>query len=329
MGRETNLNSLILCLDRLQKLVNTRNSLNLYDLNTQCETIYKEILNVLFGWELENANITIQHNCPGFDLIDIDKKILIQVSSEVKKDKIEKSLNKNIYKKYANYSFKFLGIIEKIDSKFKNIEYENPYNLKFNPKNDIIDHHYLISQIHDASIEKQEKIISTLSDEIRSLILSDTRKVTTILADLINHIHQTSLAEIDESEYQTISFEIEEKISFNKLKNKAHLVNDYFIYHNDMLNIYEDLDIQGNNKSRSVLQKIRKVYHDSKKDKFSPDEIFGECSKQIKKVIIESENWIPIDEEPLEMYIDIILVDAFVRCKIFENPEKAKDVVTR
>ncbi|WP_036497931.1 ABC-three component system protein, partial [Mycoplasma yeatsii] len=134
----------------------------------------------------------------------------------------------------------------------------------------------------------------------------------------------------NESEYETISFEIEEKISFNKLKDRVYLIEEYFHFNRNMVEIYEDLDRQGNNKSRSVLQKIWKIYKDLKiQNEFSADEIFDECSKEIKKVVMKSTNLKDVEEDSLEMYIDIILVDAFVRCKIFENPEKAKDVITR
>ncbi|WP_036497920.1 SMEK domain-containing protein, partial [Mycoplasma yeatsii] len=191
--RRINLNRAISSLKRLEELVEARNSLNLNDLNIDCEVIYRQLLNVLFGWNLENSNITIKFNCPGFDLVDKYKKILIQVSSDVSKDKISKSLDKKIYKDYNDYSFKFLGITEKVDSKMKNIEFSNPYNLKFNPQEDIIDHQYLISLIQDASIEKQEKITSILWDEIKSLLLLDIKQVTTNLAQLINIIHETDL----------------------------------------------------------------------------------------------------------------------------------------
>ena len=33
-------------------------------------------------------------------------------------------------------------------------------------------------------------------------------------------------------------------------------------------------------------------------------------------------------EEDLRLYIDIILVDAFVRCKIFENPKRMHNDTT-
>ena len=44
----------------------------------------------------------------------------------------------------------------------------------------------------------------------------------------------------------------------------------------------------------------------------------------IMKIIEESANYKKLPFEELEMCVDILVVDAFMRCKIFENPEKNK-----
>ncbi|MFL0131295.1 ABC-three component system protein [Tenacibaculum maritimum] len=49
----------------------------------------------------------------------------------------------------------------------------------------------------------------------------------------------------------------------------------------------------------------------------------------MKEKIINSANFnnMPIDE--LELCIDVIVVDAFIRCKIFKNPKDYNHVTTR
>jgi hypothetical protein len=42
------------------------------------------------------------------------------------------------------------------------------------------------------------------------------------------------------------------------------------------------------------------------------------------KIIEESSNYRVLPFEELEMCVDILVVDAFMRCKIFENPEENK-----
>ena len=47
------------------------------------------------------------------------------------------------------------------------------------------------------------------------------------------------------------------------------------------------------------------------------------------KVISESSNYIKMPMEELQMCTDILVVDAFIRCKIFKNPEGYNHVITR
>ncbi|WP_407267401.1 ABC-three component system protein [Tenacibaculum maritimum] len=57
--------------------------------------------------------------------------------------------------------------------------------------------------------------------------------------------------------------------------------------------------------------------------------IFFSIIEKIKEKIINSANFnnMPIDE--LELCIDVIVVDAFIRCKIFKNPKDYNHVTTR
>jgi hypothetical protein len=79
----------------------------------------------------------------------------------------------------------------------------------------------------------------------------------------------------------------------------------------------------GSNKSNSVLAKIKREYIKAK-DSGSPDDEFFSVIDVLKNKVIESANYsqIPIDE--LELCIDILVVDAFIRCKIMESPEGYK-----
>ncbi len=83
---------------------------------------------------------------------------------------------------------------------------------------------------------------------------------------------------------------------------------------------YSEFDTLGVNKSTSVLRSIRKEYRDLK-NSGTPDFIFQSVIEKIKEKVLESPNFerIPIDE--LELCVDILVVDAFIRCKIFENPQ--------
>ncbi len=76
----------------------------------------------------------------------------------------------------------------------------------------------------------------------------------------------------------------------------------------------------GNNKSNSVLATIRRE-HRKFKDIEDKDEVFLSVIDNVQERILKSANYVHIPIDELELCIDILVVDAFIRCKIFENPE--------
>ena len=77
--------------------------------------------------------------------------------------------------------------------------------------------------------------------------------------------------------------------------------------------------VVGNNKSFAVLQTINKEYLQLK-TKFSGDSLYRAIAEILKEKLLLSANLKHFYDEDLELYIDIVLVDAFIRCKIFEKP---------
>ena len=56
------------------------------------------------------------------------------------------------------------------------------------------------------------------------------------------------------------------------------------------------------------------------KSKFSGDELYQAIAQNIKEKLSLSANLKQFYDDDLELYVDIILVDAFIKCKIFEKP---------
>lgn len=81
--------------------------LGLYDINRMCEFFYTRLLRELYGYKVTNAN-TNQANTKGIDLIDTENKLMVQVSSDCSKNKIQKSIAKS--QNYIGYHFIFISI---------------------------------------------------------------------------------------------------------------------------------------------------------------------------------------------------------------------------
>lgn len=116
-------------------------------------------------------------------------------------------------------------------------------------------------------------------------------------------------------------------------KNKFHIytpiISDHKIYHCRLDDKYIEFDKQGSNKSFSVLSVIRKQYIKLIGKNIDSCEIFYLIIDEIIKVIVNSKNYVEIPYEELELCVSILVVDAFIRCKIFKNPEGYNYAVTR
>ena len=123
-------------------LIKRMNSLERYDINKTCEYFYARLFNILRGYNLSNINIE-SPNYPGIDLIDKESKIVMQVSSQTNKQKIQDAINKS--QKHKHFHFYFLSIAKDIKRQRK-LSY-NVGNLHFCPQTDILDDRILISEL--------------------------------------------------------------------------------------------------------------------------------------------------------------------------------------
>ena len=56
LTRETYINEIVSRLSYLESTIKCRNSLNLYDIDIHAESFFCELLNLAFGYKLENLN---------------------------------------------------------------------------------------------------------------------------------------------------------------------------------------------------------------------------------------------------------------------------------
>lgn len=302
-------------LDRLSGLaynVELRGLLNLLDLHVISEDFFVGLLNLVYGWNLRNANCLLQ-NAPGIDLVDDSNHILVQVTGSCTKKKIDHSLEE-ISEKYSGYHFYFVPIV--LDARKQRIYgYTPPHRVLFNPKTDILDIHFIADRIKGMTdIEK----VATIAMYVRNNIRHDTPSSVQLTSGLNDIICLLAKDSLNEGDFDTADFEIKAKISFNNLSIYAKdIIDQYKIYYVNVQDIYKEYARQGKTKSMAVLQKLHKIYI-SLKTQASGDALFMAIEKEIIKQIDHSNN--KLTEEQLEMFVDILIVHAFIECKIFEKP---------
>lgn len=120
----------------------------------------------------------------------------------------------------------------------------------------------------------------------------------------------------------------DEKILFNNIVIYKPIIEEYSAFHGKLNSIYEEIEKQGSSKKDFLLQNIRTLYLKEKgkyknieKIRANADSIFENIENEIWKIIDDSNNLskeLPI--ESLNMAVLIVMVDAFMRCKILEEP---------
>ncbi|MCW3789379.1 ABC-three component system protein [Plebeiibacterium sediminum] len=299
----------------LARRIETRGKLNMLDLHLHSENFYMHFFNLLYGYQLENLNSKMQ-NVEAIDLIDHTNKVIIQVSATCTKQKIESALTKQILNNYKNYAFKFISISKDASNIRKNT-FKNPFSLTFMPSSDVFDITSLLNDILSKKAEVIKVIYKFIKDELGGEV--DVVRLDSNLASVINTLSKEKWDETNEGE-SINSFEIERKITHNELKDSKEIIDEYCVFYKKVDEKYSEFDTLGVNKSSSVLRSIRKEYRNLK-NSGTPDFVFQSVVEKVKEKILESPNFerIPIDE--LELCVDILVVDAFIRCKIFENPQ--------
>lgn len=312
LQREEYISDILGRLSGLAYNVKLRASLNLLDLHVISEDFYVGLLNLIYGWNLRNANSS-QQNAPGIDLVDDTKLILVQVTGSCTKGKIDHSL-KEIPEKYTGYHFYFAPIV--IDAKEqRKHKYNPPHEVVFNPETDILDIHFIADKIKGMpDIEDISTIAMFIKDNIQNEV-PDTTQLTSGLNYIISQLAEDDLTECD---FDMTEFEIEAKISFNNLSiYTKDAIDQYKIYYINVQEIYSEYARQGKTKSMAVLQKLHRIYV-SLKSQASGDDLFIAIKNEIINQIGNKNN--NLSQEQLEMCVEMLMVHAFMECKIFEKP---------
>lgn len=141
-----------------------------------------------------------------------------------------------------------------------------------------------------------------------------------------------ALSTIDLTKYldtQTLNIvDPSEKIEFNALKRNVTLIREYSAYHTKLNTLYAELEGQGSIVKEKLLRVIKLTYdsvkgtyvHDAKNwlevVRLNSDSIFDDVYTRLYEKLETAETW----DEDIVLGLHIIMIDAFIRCKILEEP---------
>jgi hypothetical protein len=120
------------------------------------------------------------------------------------------------------------------------------------------------------------------------------------------------------------------KISFNNVNRYESIIREFAPYQGKLNKIYEEIEKEGSTKKELVLHNIKRVYLNIKADyknideiRINADIIFDRVIEKIWNNIDKAPNKLDeYDQETIDFSLMIIIVDAFMRCNILEEPPK-------
>lgn len=147
MEREKQLQEINRQLSNFCSQIKLENAVNINSANIISENLIGELLNCILGCHFESAERK-KHNQKGYDLIEYEKRIIIQISSENRADKVQRSLDKLEAVDSENWTFCFFLLGEKADNLRKKT-YRVPEQFTFSPEKNIWDFSWLIREIYN------------------------------------------------------------------------------------------------------------------------------------------------------------------------------------
>lgn len=303
-------------LSYLSSEIRLNGSINLLDSNVLSEDIFKTILNIVYGLNLHNANLDKQNN-KAIDLVDDAAKVFIQVSSDNSKTKVQKSLDKIEVPQYNDYNFKFVCISKGV-SHLKKFSFTVPTGISFEAETDSYDYKCILRDVLAKDIDTIRKLASYLEKSI--LPASADERRPSVITYVINCLSEEKLSDVSVNPDVT-PFDLMPKMDLNKLVKWKTIVSEYTVYSLLVDKIYRQYDKQGVNKSFAVLSSLHDLYLNLASE-YTGDDLFDRLLEKVYE-IVDGDGTCndSLTREELMMNIKIVLVDAFVKCKIFEKPE--------
>lgn len=272
---------------KLCDLVESRNTLNYYDINISSEYFFIPLLNQIFDCNLKNLNAE-EKNAAAIDLYDIDGKIAIQITSNSSSEKIRSTLRK--YRKnklYERYKRLIIVVIVRSHTYRANFSNDIEGEFSFSKDGDIYTINSLIKTISALSIEKIASIKEYLEYQLNTLL--DESKISTIEQDF-NYISKNTHNILNES-----YFEIDSERFIQEFQNKLSTL--------DVIHIFSLSAEEG---KYCILNLLHKSFPKKRVYIIKAKEIWGKTSKYFSNCILIPDfqaDEIPVIENNVTLFI--------------------------
>jgi hypothetical protein len=147
----------------------TISQLNLNDNSVVAENFFARVLNVVYGYELENLNM-VKQNAAVVDLYDENRRISVQVTSQSAPSKVKSCLKSFEEKElYKDYDTLYVYILTSKSKNGYSIDNVNLEQFHFNAKTHVLDKSDLLKTLMNKDTVIQKEVVDILKSGIKIL----------------------------------------------------------------------------------------------------------------------------------------------------------------
>ena len=320
MNKEVYLKNIAENLALLSREVSILNAVNLYDINIIAEDFFPGLLNLIYDYELKNAN-HLEKNAPAIDLIDQKSRIAVQVTSDNSSTKIRHTIEE-FNKNQAYHLYDRLVILILTQKKNYSSNFDTQGLFAFEKERDIWDVEKLIKDIRELKTDKIKEISDYLSEELYnkyySMRKTQASEVNTII-DLIAYISQHR--RVNKSRETTVDPEYKIYKRFRNFADK--LITEYttlYTIYGEALNVVNET--QGIDEAQDIiimfyLQDISVQFLKEEHD--NPIAALNKLVTYFEDKL--STNGKKYDRSAIKFY----LVNEMIKCRVFPNERSEYD----
>ena len=182
-------------------------------------------------------------------------------------------------------------------------------------------HHKVTDDVQTYTVEVLREMKRT--HEAKMLKPAELQKNPSALNDIIKLIGN-KLFDTQISDVQVVP-NPQEKIQFNNVIRYKPVIEEYRVYQGKLNKLYEEIEKAGSTRKEFLLLNIKNIYLKEKAEFDTIDKIRANADNIIDKIkdklweLVENTN---LDREVIEVALTILIVDAFMRCNILEEPQK-------
>lgn len=233
MTEAQKLEEIIVLISFLQKYIENNVKASFTDLAFSLEIVIKDFLNVFEEKQSEYINANrIKSNYPAIDLISIDKKIVVQVTTNADSVKVKKTIETCVSSGLTYSKLIIIGFINHSKSKYDKVE--------------IVGVDYLINLVKHGSYKQKDMIYEILHRQIPLNVLNpkSDEMCFDVVFDVINRsaIRDDSRSEGDYCDMVKGLKEIKEIITVGEIAGKsirAKPLSGYNPYNQSLLSLIE------------------------------------------------------------------------------------------